>query len=65
MFDLNINKLTSSFPETSGYIIPTLVECYKIIKKQILIKEAKEISDWILDIIQEDGGLGEPYGFLV
>lgn len=63
LFDLNINKLTSSFPETSGYIIPTLVECYKIIKKQILIKEAKEISDWILDIIQEDGGLGEPYGF--
>ena len=62
-FDLINNKITNSFPETTGYIIPTFIEFSKLEKNDNIYKISVEMGDWILDLIRNDGGLGEPYGF--
>ena len=62
-FDLKNHELTNSFPETTGYIIPTLVEFSKIDKEASIYNVSVEMGEWIIDLIQEDGGLGEPHGF--
>lgn len=44
-----------SYPETSGYIIPTLLDYFKIIKIQKYREITKEIADWECSIQLENG----------
>ena len=57
------NKLTPSFPETTGYIIPTLLEYSKLKNIDSIYEISLEMGEWIVDITRDDGGLGEAYGF--
>ena len=62
-YDLVEKKLTISFPETTGYIIPTLLEYSKLKQNDKIYNISKEMGEWIIDITRDDGGLGEAYGF--
>ena len=46
----------SSYPETSGYIIPTLINYYYIVKEKIYLEICKNIANWECSIQQVDGG---------
>ena len=51
-----INKWTSSYVETTGYIIPSLIE-YGIYKNNDhVIKRAINAADWLLEIQKKSGG---------
>ena len=44
------------YPETSGYIIPTLFDYYHIVKERKYIDICKEIADWECSLQLDDGG---------
>ena len=52
-----------SYPETTGYIIPTFLNYYKYFKNEDYKKIAIEMGDWEIDIISPDGGTGDFPGF--
>jgi uncharacterized protein YyaL (SSP411 family) len=53
-----INKWSGAYPETTGYIIPTLLEVSKINKSYIRFQNlAIKMADWIIEIQYADGGL--------
>ncbi len=43
------------YPETSGYLIPTLINCSKSHDDSLYFDKAKEIADWLLSIQFDDG----------
>lgn len=45
-----------SYPETSGYIIPTFLDYYHILKNNLYLNVAKEITDWLCHIQLKNGG---------
>jgi rhamnogalacturonyl hydrolase YesR len=49
-------KWTSSYPETTGYIIPVLVEAAKKLGLPELEKSALIAAEWLLTIQKEEGG---------
>ncbi len=51
-----INKWSSSYPETSGYIIPTLIEFGEKTNNQTIIEKAISAADWLIKIQKESGG---------
>jgi len=51
-----INKWSSSYPETSGYIIPTLIEFGEKTNNKAIIKKAISSADWLVEIQKESGG---------
>ncbi len=46
----------SSYPETTGYIIPSLLELADLHPREDLRTRALRAADWLLTIQQEDGG---------
>jgi len=52
-----------SYPETTGYIIPTFLNYYKYFDNEIYKNKAIEMGDWELDIQSPDGGTGDFIGF--
>lgn len=46
----------SSYPETSGYIVPTLLECAAVFKDDSLRQRAKRMLDWLVEIQLPGGG---------
>ena len=46
----------SSYPETSGYIIPTLINYYYISDDKIYLEVCKRIADWECSIQLDSGG---------
>ncbi len=46
----------SSYPETTGYIIPTLVDYAKAFEKQEAYDRARRMLDWLVSIQFPDGG---------
>jgi hypothetical protein len=46
----------ASYPETSGYIIPTLLEFGKRYQRNDVIERARKIADWLLSIQFPEGG---------
>ncbi len=50
-------KWSAPYPETTGYIIATLLDLAKYEKYNHLKKHAKEMADWIIELQAEDGGL--------
>lgn len=45
-----------SYPETSGYIIPTFFDYYGLSNNQYYLRKCKEIADWECSIQLEEGG---------
>lgn len=46
----------ASYPETTGYIIPTLIEYSKSTENESVRQRAKQMLDWLVSIQFEDGG---------
>jgi hypothetical protein len=51
-----ITGWASSYPETSGYIIPTFLNYYKMSGKQIIKNISYEITNWLCSIQFNNGG---------
>lgn len=47
---------STSYPETSGYIIPTLLEYGRRTGKEEIINRALRAADWLIDIQKPSGG---------
>ena len=46
----------SSYPETSGYIVPTLIDYADRTNDQELLERAKRMLDWLVSIQFPEGG---------
>jgi len=57
-----INGWSASYPETTGYIIPTLLSCAKLFGDSTLRDRAKRMLDWLVSIQLNDGSI---YGGIV
>ncbi len=53
----------NSYPETTGYIIPTLYEYSKVYKNEKLFEIATKMASWEVKIQSVEGGTGEYVGF--
>lgn len=51
-----INGWNSSYPETTGYIIPTLFDCAENLEDAGLRDRAVRMLDWLVSIQRPDGG---------
>jgi len=51
-----INGWASSYPETSGYIVPTLIEAGKRLGDEDLLRRARRMLDWLIGIQFPEGG---------
>lgn len=51
-----LNGWNSSYPETTGYIIPTLITYARIANDDELLMRAKRMLDWLVSIQFPDGG---------
>ena len=51
-----VNKWSSSYPETTGYIIPTLVDLGEKYDRADAMEAAVRAADFLLDIQKESGG---------
>lgn len=51
-----INKWSGSYPETTGYIIPTLIEYGQNANDNEILDKAVSAADWLLEIQKESGG---------
>jgi uncharacterized protein YyaL (SSP411 family) len=51
-----LGKWTSSYVETSGYIIPTLLQYGKEEKRSDIIQKALEAADWLITVQKPSGG---------
>ena len=47
----------SSYPETTGYIIPTLIDCGKYFNKDELIDRAIKMAEWEIDVQMKNGAV--------
>ncbi len=61
-YNLREKKWNVAYPETTGYIIPTLLEFSKCTKNENIAEKATQMADWEIAIQWEDGGIGEPVG---
>ena len=53
----------TSYPETTGYIVPTLLACAQLRQDEALRWRAKRMLDWLVSIQFPDGGFqGGPVG---
>jgi hypothetical protein len=62
IYNLETQNWGAAHPETTGYIIPTIVEFAKRSNDISLIEAAIKMADWELAIQWENGGIGEPVG---
>lgn len=58
-----VNRWTTSYPETSGYIIPTLYQFAQLHpeKKEEIEKSIFRCADWLVDIQKPSGGWQSAY----
>ena len=52
-----------SYPETTGYIIPTFLAYYDFTKEVNFKEAATRMGDWEIEIQSDSGGTGEYLGF--
>ena len=55
-YSLKRENWATSYPETTGYIIPTVLACYKRFNDESLRKRAQRMLDWCVKIQLPDGG---------
>lgn len=46
----------SSYPETTGYLVPSLLEAGAVLQRPDLEERAMRAADWLLTVQREDGG---------
>ncbi|PIR12978.1 hypothetical protein COV49_03680 [Candidatus Falkowbacteria bacterium CG11_big_fil_rev_8_21_14_0_20_39_10] len=46
-----------SYPETTGYIIPTIVRAGKVLNDEDLLRRARLMADWEMSIMHSDGAV--------
>ena len=63
IYDAENNLWQNSYPETTGYIIPTLYEYSKFKKNKLFFDSATKMAEWEINIQSPDGGTGEFVGF--
>ncbi|HET6243538.1 MAG: hypothetical protein H0V01_03950 [Bacteroidetes bacterium] len=51
-----VKEYSSSYPETSGYIIPSLMEYALLQKNEQIIKKVLLTADWLISIQKKSGG---------
>jgi len=51
-----LNGWGASYPETTGYIVPTIIEYAKINEDKQLLKRAELMLDWLVSIQLKNGG---------
>lgn len=61
-YNLLMDSWEVADPETTGYIIPTLLQFARLSKREDFRKWAGEMGDWEIDIQSPEGGAGEPVG---
>ncbi|MBL1212492.1 MAG: radical SAM protein [Ignavibacteriae bacterium] len=61
-YNLIDKKWNMAYPETTGYIIPTLIEFSKQTNDYSIIDKAIQMADWAIAIQWNNGGIGEPVG---
>ena len=47
---------STSYPETTGYIVPTFIDCGKRFRRPELLSRAREMLDWLVGIQLPGGG---------
>jgi len=57
-FDLLRGRWTPSYPETTGYMIPTLFACAACLQQPHLRKVAIALADYLLGVRTPEGGVG-------
>jgi MoaA/NifB/PqqE/SkfB family radical SAM enzyme/predicted SAM-dependent methyltransferase len=62
LYYMDRNLWEVDYPETTGYIIPTLLCCHKLTGDETCLKRAIAMGDWECDIQSPEGGAGEPVG---
>ena len=61
-YNIRERKFAISYPETTGYIIPTFLSYAKLTGNESWKKAAMDMGDWEIDIQSYQGGAGEPLG---
>lgn len=56
-FDIRAGKWTASYPETTGYVIPTLYDYAKLYDAPEYAAAARLMTEWESDIQMADGGV--------
>jgi hypothetical protein len=51
-----LDEWGASYPETTGYIVPTIIEYAKMKKDEQLLKRAELMLDWLASIQLKEGG---------
>lgn len=51
-----VNGWGPSYPETTGYIVPTMIECAKRLQREDVMASARKMADWLVSIQFEEGG---------
>ena len=62
LYEADTDIWRDSYPETTGYIIPTFLSYSKIFSKKKYKDAAIQMGDWEIRIQSPDGGTGEPNG---
>jgi hypothetical protein len=58
-----VNGWAASYPETSGYIVPTFLEVARRTRREELRQRARRVLDWLVSIQLRDGAFqGGPIG---
>jgi MoaA/NifB/PqqE/SkfB family radical SAM enzyme/predicted SAM-dependent methyltransferase len=60
MFYLRENRWHTSYPETTGYLIPTFLNYSKLYNDFEMFDRAVQMGDWEISIQRNEGGIGEP-----
>lgn len=58
-YDILTGKWGGPYRETTGYIIETFIEYYKVTKKIEFLKRAEKMADWEISVQCNDGSFGE------
>lgn len=61
-YDYRIGKWGAAYPETTGYIVATLLRAAQALDRDDLVPVARRMGDWLCSIQERDGGLGEAVG---
>jgi len=56
-YDINSGYAKTSYPEVTGYIIPTMFDIYKLTDDRKYFKAAIEMTDWITEVQLKDGSV--------
>lgn len=51
-----VSGWATSYPETTGYIVPTLIEYAKLHNNDEVLERARRMLDWLVSIQLQDGG---------